>query len=136
MDHDKGYTGLVNLGNTCFMNASLQILNHTYELKEIVTKTTKIQKNISTSPASVIFYEWTDLQKLMISNNGIVSPNKFVHHVQTIAASKNLELFTGWAQNDLPEFLLFLIDCFHTTLARKTKRRMTKSILRPKLDGE
>jgi ubiquitin C-terminal hydrolase len=30
-----------------------------------------------------------------------------------------MDLFTGFAQNDLPEFLLFLIDCFHSSLARE-----------------
>jgi ubiquitin carboxyl-terminal hydrolase 8 len=32
-----------------------------------------------------------------------------------------MEMFTGYSQNDLPEFLLFLIDCFHNALAREIK---------------
>jgi ubiquitin carboxyl-terminal hydrolase 8 len=32
-----------------------------------------------------------------------------------------MEMFTGYSQNDLPEFLLFLIDSFHTSLAREIK---------------
>ena len=32
-----------------------------------------------------------------------------------------MDMFTGFSQNDVPEFLLFMIDCFHTSLAREIK---------------
>jgi len=30
-----------------------------------------------------------------------------------------MELFKGYAQNDLPEFFLFIIDCFHNAISRE-----------------
>jgi ubiquitin C-terminal hydrolase len=54
----------------------------------------------------------------MWSGNGVVSPNKFVNNIQQIAHIKNKDIFTGWAQNDMPEFLLFMIDCIHNSISR------------------
>jgi len=118
----KGYVGLANLGNTCFLNSCLQVLNHTYELNHFL-ETRKYEKmivNHSDIPDKVIICEWDELRKLMWSNNGVVSPNKFVYHVQQIAGIKNRDIFTGWAQNDLSEFLYFVVDCMHNSICRKT----------------
>jgi ubiquitin C-terminal hydrolase len=54
----------------------------------------------------------------MWSGNGVVSPNKFVLNIQQIARRKNNDIFTGWAQNDMPEFLLFMMDCIHNSISR------------------
>ena len=39
--------------------------------------------------------------------------------MQKVAKMKDKDLFTGWAQNDLPEFLLFIVDAFHTAIMRE-----------------
>jgi ubiquitin carboxyl-terminal hydrolase 8 len=111
----KGYTGLINLGNTCFLNSCLQILNHSYELNKILDSNIKI-KDI---PDAVILNEWNELRKLMWSNNGIVSPNKFVYSVHKLAHEQKKEIFTGWAQNDISEFLFFMIQSIHNSICRK-----------------
>ena len=106
---NKGYTGLSNLGNTCFLNASMQVLNHTYELAELLNRK-KYVKHIKVSqPEATILSEWTNLREVMWTNNGVVSPNRFVYHIHRLAKAKNRDIFTGWAQNDMPEFLLFMI---------------------------
>jgi len=117
MQQELGLCGLTNLGNTCFLNSCLQVLQHTDELSKIIEN--KIKQGVNSSDDSNLMKEWYDLYKLMWSANGIVTPNKFVHNVQQTAFKKGKDIFTGWAQNDLSEFLLFLIDCFHTSLSRK-----------------
>ena len=118
----KGYTGIDNLGNTCFLNSCLQVLNHTYELNEILNAKQKITK--TDIPDASILHEWNDLRGVMWSGNGIVSPNKFVHNVHEIAKLKNKEIFTGWTQNDMPEFLLFMIDCMHNSYSRSINMKI------------
>lgn len=115
---NRGYTGLTNLGNTCFLNSCMQVINHTYEFNEFLNSK-KYEKHMKKDiPESIIIDEWNDLRTIMWSNNGVVSPNRFVYNVQQLAQKKDRELFTGWAQNDLTEFLLFMIECMHNCISR------------------
>ena len=122
-----GKIGIVNLGNTCFLNACLHVLNHTYELNEFFMSN-KYKKLLKDTPDSILIREWVDLQAIMWANKGSVSPNKFVHNVQQLAKIKGCEIFTGWAQNDMPEFLLFIIDTMHTSISRPITMRIMGNI--------
>ena len=114
----KGLTGLGNVGNSCYLNACVQILSHTYELSEYLEKQTYTRK-INKVVDSMLLIEWDKLRKLMWSDNCTIAPWGFVKTVQKVAASKGRHLFTGHAQNDAQEFLLFLVDGFHMALARE-----------------
>jgi ubiquitin C-terminal hydrolase len=120
---NNGLTGLANLGNTCYINSCLQILSHCYDFNELM-ETNKLN-NLNNINDSILLKEWKNLRDLMWSKNCTISPNRFINSVQLISRNKNLELFSGFAQNDLPEFLMFLIDCFHNSLKRKVSMKVT-----------
>lgn len=115
---DNGLTGLSNCGNTCYLNTCLQILSHTYEINNILDND-KYHKYLKKTPEGVLLHEWNELRKLMWSENCIVTPNRFLRVVQSVASSKNRHLFTGYAQNDMSEFMLFVMECFHEGLSRE-----------------
>ena len=117
---NKGLSGLSNLGNTCFINSCVQILSHTYELNSFLDKNT-YTKNLKKKYDSALLIEWDNLRKILWEKNCIVSPGKFLKTIQMVSKLKNIDIFTGYSQNDLPEFLLFLIDCFHNSLSREIK---------------
>ena len=122
-----GLCGLANLGNTCYINACIQILSHTYELHEFLDKET-YKKKINNTYDSALLVEWDNLRKLIWKENTVLSPNRFIKVVQRVAQLKNMELFTGFSQNDLPEFLLFVIDCFHNSIRREIKMTISGNV--------
>ena len=120
---DKGLTGLANLGNTCYLNSCMQMLSHCYLLNEIFDKLDI--NSLNKVDDSILLIEWNNLRNLMWKQNCIISPNRYVSTVQKISIKKNIELFSGYAQNDLPEFLIFIIDAFHNSLKRKVQMNIS-----------
>lgn len=114
----KGLSGLANMGNTCFINTCIQILSHTYELSDFLNNEEYKQK-LKNKFDSVLFLEWDNLRQVLWKENCIVRPGKFIKTIQKMAEIKKMDMFTGFSQNDFPEFLLFLIDSFHSSLSRE-----------------
>jgi len=124
---DNGLSGLSNLGNTCFINSTMQILSHTYELNELLNSE-NFKRKIKNKYDSAMLVEWDNLRQILWKDPCIVSPNKFVKTIQKIAEIKDLNMFTGYSQNDIPEFLLFVIDCFHNSVSREIKMTISGEI--------
>jgi len=127
----KGLVGLENLGNTCFLNTCMQVLSNTYELNALLDSANCANQMKTDIPESEILVEWNDLRKVMWSGNGIISPKRFVHNVQQIARKKDRELFTGFVQNDLPEFMQFFMECIHCSISRKVNMKISGAPMNP-----
>jgi uncharacterized UBP type Zn finger protein len=124
---DKGLTGLANIGNTCYLNSCMQVLSHTYELNDFLNPE-KYKKKLNQIPDSILLLEWDKLRKLMWSENCTVAPHGFVQAIQKISSIKNKQLFSGFSQNDVSEFLLFIIESFHNSLSREVDMDINGSI--------
>jgi ubiquitin C-terminal hydrolase len=121
---NKGLSGMANLGNTCFINSCMQIISHTYEFDDILDDENTSSK-VKNKYDSALLIEWNNLRKILWENNCVVIPNKFIKTIQKVAEVKGFDIFTGYSQNDVAEFLLFLIDCFHNSLSREIKMNIS-----------
>jgi ubiquitin C-terminal hydrolase len=131
MNFDKfknlGFSGLANLGNTCFINSTLQPLLHTYELTEFLNSKKYVDK-LNKVHDSLLLVEWDTLSEIMMKTNKTINPTKFVNLIHKISKIKEQTNFTTFSQNDLPEFFIFLIDCFHNAITRKVNMTVNGNI--------
>ena len=123
---NKGLTGLQNTGNSCYINCCLQLLSNLYELNELLDKLNA--KKIHNNEDGIMLNEWNQLRKMMWKENCTVAPLRFCKVVQFVSKKKNNELFSSFYQNDMSEFLFFIIDCFHNALKREVDMNITGKV--------
>jgi ubiquitin C-terminal hydrolase len=126
---DKGLSGMANLGNSCYLNSCMQIISHTYELNSyLLDQNGKYKTMLKKVPESIVLLEWDKLREMLWSTNCTIAPHGFVKTIKHVARIKKLDIFTGYQQNDIQEFLLFIIDCFHTALSREVDMQIVGDI--------
>ncbi|PIO77788.1 MYND finger [Teladorsagia circumcincta] len=95
----SGFTGLRNIGNTCFMNATLQMLVNNIELKT---------------------YFLDRHYKLDVNPNNPLGFRELV--------AEKASQFANFAQHDAHEFLSFLLDGLHEDLNRVKSKPVTATV--------
>jgi len=106
--------GLLNSGNTCFLNTAIQILARTKLLIDFLDKGIS-HANMQISD-TVLLHEFNALRQSM-ALGPIVDPQRFIKAVKLVANYKHIDM-NPTEQNDVAEFMLFLLDCFHNALRR------------------
>lgn len=123
----EGVTGLYNLGNTCFMNSTLQCLSHTRPLTQyFITGEYKsdINKSNPLGLGGRLAIEYAGLlQELWSGKYSAVAPTKF-----RSALCKFAPRFSGFQQHDSQELLGFLLDGLHEDLNRIRDKPYTQVV--------
>ncbi|CAM5164706.1 unnamed protein product [Eretmochelys imbricata] len=114
---EKGATGLSNLGNTCFMNSSIQCVSNTQPLTRYFISGKHLYELNRTNPIGMKGHMakcYGDLvQELWSGTQKNIAPLKLRW---TIA--KYAPRFNGFQQQDSQELLAFLLDGLHEDLNR------------------
>ena len=115
MDLNAGNKGLVNLGNTCYMNSALQCLSHLLTFHPF----NEVFQAQCVDLEDCLMKEWFHFQTQMWSNEhkGILNPMKLLRCFQQKCSDNNY-YFDNFQQNDADEFLTLFLDLLHQGIKR------------------
>ena len=118
---EPGKVGLVNLGNTCFMNSSLQSLSNTVPLTSYFLSDQykqDINKDNPLGTGGKLCEQYAQLLKEIWSGRSrYIAPRDFKWKLERFAPQ-----FAGYQQHDSQELLGYLLDGLHEDLNRIKKK--------------
>ena len=123
--YSNSLVGLNNLGNTCFINSSLQSLFNTNALsKYFLSNNFKAEINKKNSQGYQGIFAESYAKLLLEVKTTIKSSINPIDFVRTFFLNNNFINTRG--QQDAQEFLSILLDCLHEDLNRITKKPYIK----------
>lgn len=117
----QGKAGLMNLGNSCYINSGLQCLSHVFSLTSFLLSDkylTQVNELNIDGSRGLLVKEYTNLlRELWFGSNQCVSPISF----KRIFGKINPD-YAGFSQHDVFEAFEFLIDKIHEDLNKVIKK--------------
>ena len=120
----KGIVGILNMGNTCYSNSTIQLLRASPEWNAYCVSTDfkeLFQDNFDNNHKKVL-YEYQDILKALWSayKPAYIRPMKFISEIRKIVKGTIYESFGIPIPNDSHEYLIYLLDNFHEALNKKS----------------
>jgi ubiquitin C-terminal hydrolase len=137
----RGQLGLPNVGNSCYLNSTIQCLVGTQELIKYFAQTSNLangttirkyqcdlmaikkQKNNKTQTKKHLVDAWYNLMGQLWSDKsfeGNVNPIPFYRLIGKVASESKSSISISGDQNDFQEFLILLLDSLHDALSYET----------------
>lgn len=132
MSNLNGTGGIVNVGFTCYANATLQAFRHCYNLENLFQE----DKYSTILKDGCKFNELTKQFANLVQNlstiqtNSSIRPNGFWHAFSEVAKDSCFEHLISREPHDAHEFLMFLLDSLHESLSRKVNMNITQCDLK------
>lgn len=126
-DELRGLVGLLNLGNTCYMNGALQALSNCQQLTRFVLDCPAFLKDKG------LCHSYSELIKEIWNSRKIqyAVPTSIIRNIKGIYPA-----FRGCTQQDTQEFLRCFLEQLHDELKQPVKKRRRKIAIETNHSGE
>ena len=127
-----GVGGIVNVGLTCYANATIQAFRHCKGMEDLCKEekyTSMLKPNCKYNEITKQFADI--VQNLSIMNKtSSLRPNGFWHAFSSVVKDSCFEHLASREPHDAHEFLMFLLDSLHESLSRSVTMNITTCSLK------
>lgn len=123
----KGLCGLVNHGNTCYMNTAINCLSNTTPSTFYFLNKYYLEMLNNDRKETDFLLQWVKLINGIWEENCTISPESFIKSTK-ILSFKQDNIFHYRHQQDVSEFIIFIINNIHEALSQKTTIEVPLSI--------